>query len=63
MPKFDMGSVIIIQIIIILFLFTIIGMLTRCRTQIDKFVSESTIEVNDVFIHESIEWKGDAENG
>lgn len=47
MPKFDMGSVIIIQIIIILFLIAVIGMLNRCRTQIDKFVSESTISISD----------------
>lgn len=47
MPKFDMGSVIVIQIIIVLFLLAIIGMLTRCRTQIDKFLSESTIFISD----------------
>ncbi len=47
MPKFDMGSVIVIQIIIILFLFAIIGMLTRCRTQIDKFMSEPGTFISD----------------
>ena len=47
MPKFDMGSVIVVQIIIILFLFAIIGMLTRCRTQIDKFMSESTTFISE----------------
>ncbi len=43
MARIDMGSVIVVMFIIVVFLFVIIGMLTKCQYEIKYFLNESTI--------------------
>ena len=41
MERFDIGSVIVVMAIILLYLLVLLGVLTKCSNQISEFFNES----------------------
>ena len=47
MARIDTGSVIVVMFIIVVFLFVIIGMLSKCSQTITKFFDEPTVTTSE----------------
>lgn len=47
MAKIDAGSIILILFIILIFLLTLIGMLTKCNKELTDFLNETKINISE----------------
>lgn len=47
MARIDSGSIILVLIIILIFLLTLIGMLTRCNKELTDFLNETEINISE----------------
>ena len=47
MTKIDVGSIILVLIIILVFLLTLIGMFTRCSKELTDFLNETEVNISE----------------
>ncbi len=47
MTKIDAGSIILVLIIILVFILTLIGMLTKCNKELTDFLNETDLNISE----------------